>query len=196
MEKITDRSSDGWEAETRDKASNFRRELDEESTAVLSGNSEEIFNRGAKVLDKITNGGSLVDNAADGITDTSETEAVKETSNRRRKLDQEGLGVFANDVEKIINARSEVLEKVAAGLFITFDVVAEGSDDLTNGLSEAGEETGEQTLDFRGESDEESADTLAGDSEEVIGGFAEVLEEITDVGSLLDDLANGNANLG
>lgn len=142
MEKITDRSSDGWEAETRDKASNFRRELDEESTAVLSGNSEEIFNRGAKVLDKITNGGSLVDNAADGITDTSETEAVKETSNRRRKLDQEGLGVFANDVEKIINARSEVLEKVAAGLFITFDVVAEGSDDLTNGLSEAGEETG------------------------------------------------------
>lgn len=197
MEQTTNGGSDGGEAKTRNETSNLRSKADEENTTVPAGDSKETLNRGAEVGDKVANRRSLIDDAADRAGETGQTEAAEQAGDFRGELDEEVLSVLADDAEEVLDARSRVLEEVAGSLGVTaLDVVAENVDNLADGGGEAGEETGEEATDLRGEFDEESAAIVAEDGEEVLHRQAEVLEEITDIAGLLDDAANGDAELG
>lgn len=195
MEDVTNRGSNGREAESGDETSNGRSELDEEDAAVLAGDGKETLDRRAKVLDEVANGRSVVDEVANRASETSETEAAEEAGDVRGKLDQEVASVLADDFEDVIGARGEVLDNLATAL-VTLKGLAEGVDDFADRLGDAGEEAGEEPLDFGGQLDEEHTAIIADDGEKVLDGLAEVLEQITDVAGGLDDVTNRLADLG
>lgn len=196
VEDTADRGSDGVKAQASNEASDRGSELDKESTDVLASDDEETFNGGAEVLDEVTDGGSVVDDLANGASKAGEAETAQETGNARGELDQELLAVLAGDGEDLINAGAEILDGLAGGVLVALDALAEGVDDFTDGLGERGEEAGDEALDFGRELDQESTGVLADDGEKVLDGLGEVLEEFADATGLLNDLADGNTDLG
>jgi hypothetical protein len=100
--------------ETANSGGNRGRELDEESASVLTSGDQEVIGLGADVLEKVTNVGGGFDDGAERSGSTEETEAGNELSDLRGELDEELLGVSANDGDSFLDLRAKVRDDLAA----------------------------------------------------------------------------------
>lgn len=80
---------------------------------------------------------------------------------------------------------------------LNLQVLAEGGDDAADGDTDGGQtQTGDESSNLRGQLDEQGRAVLLGDGQEVLSGARDVLEEVTDAGSGLDDGTSGDTDGG
>ena len=110
----TDRHADLGETKARDETGDRGGELDEESTAVLADNSDEVLDNRAKVLDEDTDAGGSSDNTTERSGKLRETKTGDKSGDFRGELDQEELGVGAGHDEDVVELGGKVLDEFAA----------------------------------------------------------------------------------
>lgn len=111
------------------------------------------------------------DDAANRNTKARETEASKETSNGRSKLDEKGTAVLTEDSEETLNLGGDVSEQLADA--------AGGLDDGAEGNTEAREaESRDKSGNLRAELDHQHLQVLAEDSQEAAGRRGGVFKDL------------------
>lgn len=146
---------------------------------AISGNDvEEVLNGVGDVSDEVTDGGGLSDDAANGASEGGKTEAREETSNGGGELEEELLGVGTGNTEGLTDLRGNVGDNLT-----TLEVLAEGSNNGTNGDTDSGEtKTRDETSDGGRERDEESTNISTDNSDKVVNNGAETSDETTETG--------------
>lgn len=170
----TERHAELGETEASDKGSNRGAQLDEELLRVLAGDPEGAADLGGEVLEELAaleGGADGSDDSADGDADGGETKTRDETSNLGGESDQESTDVSADDGDETVDNGAETSDKAAQA--------GGGGDDATERDTESREtQAGDQGGDLGAQLDEQSANVLAGDDEDVVKLGAEVLHEV------------------
>lgn len=146
--------------------------------AVSGDDLEEVLNGAGDVLEEVTGGGGLSDDGANGASEGVETEAREKSSNGGGELEEELLGVGTGDGQGVLDLRGNVGDDLT-----TLEVLAEGSNNGTDGDTDGGEtKTRDKTGNGRRERDEESTDISTNNGDKVVNNGAETSDETTDSG--------------
>lgn len=146
--------------------------------AISGDDVEEVLDGEGDVSDEVTDGGGLSDDAANGASEGVETEAREETSNGGGEIEEELLGVGTGHAQGLTDLRGNIGDNL-----ITLEVLAEGSNNGTNGDTDSGEtKTRDETSNGGRERDEESTGIMTDDSDKVVNNGAETSDETTETG--------------
>lgn len=187
--------AEGRQTKTSKEANNAGLEVDQKVRAVLANNSQELLNGPGKVLEEIADATGSLDDLANSATNTGETETGDQLSDLRAELDEKLLGVFAGDLKDILGHGGSILEE--AILVGALQVLTKSTHNFTQGVAQGGKtQAGDETSDFGVQLDQDGTEILVDNGDQAVDNFTDVLEEIADGTSGLDDFAGGDADAG
>lgn len=182
------------QAEADQEAGNDVRQGNEEELGTVLDNDEQTVNVMADSLEELADSAGSSNNLTNNNTDGRETETADEGSEFWGELEEQLLGIKTDDGEGSVDDLSGIRKKLAGA--VALEVFTERSNDLTDGDGEGREDTGDESSDGGSELDEKSTSVLADHDKETFCNRAQVLQQITDAGGSLDDLANGGTEAG